>query len=125
MVCRAVERGVELALRFVPRDIGSAASAFNCFLIVKYSMYAGTILKASSSAKITTTANTMKPVKVTPRSLRMIAFSVRLPLKLRPQSSAALIRQSSMNRPIRRKSSKFNQMKNALPTMFASGTKPQ
>src|SRR6185436_1897436 len=69
MVCREVNAASK-SPRFVPRETGSAASAFNCFLIMKYSKYAGPILNAKSSAKIKITANTMKPVKVTPRSLR-------------------------------------------------------
>ena len=71
------------------------------------STFGTSALAITSAAKISTTDHTRKPDKVMPFCLPMIHPS------------------QLMTRPMRLKSSKFHQTRNALPTMCDSGTNPQ
>ena len=79
------------------------------FFAVRYSMTEGITFMPSSASTNTSTRNHEQPHEAD--AILLFAHLVSLPLHRNP--------------PKRPSSLKFSQIKNALPTMFSSGTNPQ
>ena len=84
------------------------AIASMAFLAARYSRNEGISLKLKSASTMTMNRMKIRPIRLRPRCARFIFLAPR-----------------QWNGPNLPRSLRFSHMKNALPTMFSSGTNPQ